>query len=432
MTNIPKFQYQSVIKLTPAIGDWTAIRTSDLSQEEVNISDVVNVNFDRLSQTDLRYLQLLHYRFADHAAQKLSMDLDTKVELHSVYATQISYEDFIAMQPPRLTHGKLAIQSVGNVGLVMDWGLADRILRYLTAMPSDVQRDAFTDLELSMITPLLEELFPLFSEAWGSIFTPGHLSLTFSSGPYQPDRTISYRDAYIFFSFYFYFGDDQVQKVILGYSNELLRRLLAYRRSLPNSSERRVRLMPQTLRALKVSVKAVLGATTLSMKDVRSLQVGDIISLDAPIDAALTVDVGNSDVQIVCQPGISDSHLAIQLLNSQIRAQPVTLVPSPLPSFSAFASAPAISKPAPAPLPSESVFAPVAPLPALQEDTPHPLEDFASDAYDIPHFSAETSSSDLFASDPFAAEAPTGENAGTALEDLDDDFSWDDFEDDKV
>ena len=92
------FEFTRVIKLPPAIGDWTTIQYRDSDFDEINITSVSGINFDSLPRERLKYVHYLHYRFAEDLVEKLSNDLSFKVELHSIAASQMVYEDYLKNQ----------------------------------------------------------------------------------------------------------------------------------------------------------------------------------------------------------------------------------------------------------------------------------------------------------------------------------------------
>ena len=89
-----QFEYTRVLKLPPALGDWTTIQYQE-PDEDIHITPVVNINFDSFPKDDLRDAHLVHYNFADRLAHSLSKSLNLKVELHTVSASQMPYGDFL-------------------------------------------------------------------------------------------------------------------------------------------------------------------------------------------------------------------------------------------------------------------------------------------------------------------------------------------------
>mgnify|MGYP001393075710 CR=1 FL=1 len=52
-------------------------------------------NFDGISKDDLKFVHHIHHKLASLITDHLSHDLNVKIELHTVTATQLLYSDFI-------------------------------------------------------------------------------------------------------------------------------------------------------------------------------------------------------------------------------------------------------------------------------------------------------------------------------------------------
>ena len=74
-----QFLYSKSLKLGPAIGDWTKIHEDPDAVDEVQVSEVKNVNFDSLTREDMRFLHMLHYRLAEKVAKSLDVSCNRKL-----------------------------------------------------------------------------------------------------------------------------------------------------------------------------------------------------------------------------------------------------------------------------------------------------------------------------------------------------------------
>ena len=93
--NRQKFAFSRKINLGPAIGDWTTIQYREAEDDEFNVSNVRDIKFDSLAKNKLKDAHYIHYRLAERVINYLSDQLNAKLELHSVYATQVAYSDFL-------------------------------------------------------------------------------------------------------------------------------------------------------------------------------------------------------------------------------------------------------------------------------------------------------------------------------------------------
>lgn len=308
------FEFTRLIKLPSALGDWTTIHAVEPEFEEINISSIQNINFDSLPKNLLKYVHYLHYRFAEKVARKLSFDMDIKVELHTISATQLAYQDFIKLQSGKVVQADFYIKEIGKVNMIFDWTLADMIVNRLVGGQGDAsKREKFSELEGNILKTELRRLLPYYVMSWKAVFKEADVDMEFSSGDYIPDRKITLREAYVIFNIYLYFGKNDLKKITVAYPNHVLRRLLYMRKILHDPMKQRIKLNSQSLKDIKISVKAILGRAVVSMKELKTLQVGDVIALDTPLDQPLECVIGER-TKLTAQPGISNQRLALQLL----------------------------------------------------------------------------------------------------------------------
>ncbi|MCP4049608.1 MAG: hypothetical protein GY730_02755 [bacterium] len=308
------FAYSRKILLPPAIGDWTTSKYRDTDNDEINISHVQNINFDSLPRDQLKYVQYLHYRLAENITKKLSEDMDIKIEIHSIKATQATYKDFLEAQKSKLIQANFLIEKMGKVNVIFDWVLAEMIVDRLTGGKGEPgQSESFSDIEISILKTQIDNIVPFFSSAWKSVIKEDKIKNEFVCGKYNRDKKISLREAYIIFTFNLYFGKGNLRSILWAYPSNILRELLLLRRSLPNPVNKRIMLMPQTLQKIKVLVKAYLGKATLTMRELMDLQVGDVIALDSSIEEPLQIDI-EGNVKFFVQPGVVANKVCTQLI----------------------------------------------------------------------------------------------------------------------
>lgn len=306
--------YSRSIKLSPAVGDWTKIQFPESDLDEIYISSVLSSNFNSLPKEKLKYVHYLHYRLAEKVAKQFSQDMDIKVELHTINATQITYEEFIKSQLDQVIQTNLFVEGFGKVSVIFDWGLADSIVNRLTGgKGEEAEVTSFSDIEQSILQSQVECILPSFSEAWKSVFTQDQVSLELICGDYVQDKKYSLREAYVVFSYSLYFGKGELKKMIWAYPSEVLRKLLTAKQALEDPIKKRVALQNQTMRSTKVEVKGILGKASLTMKELKHLQPGDIIPLDTSLQSPLDLIVGGR-AKFSAQAGVLNHRLCMQLI----------------------------------------------------------------------------------------------------------------------
>jgi|GEM_PF-5257684 len=332
-----KFAYSRLIKLAPAIGDWTTIQYRDPDLDEVHISPVYSISFDSLSKDKLKYVHYLHYRLAESMAKTFSQDMDINVAVHSIAATQMSYDDFVRSQDTKVVQVNMYLEEYGKMNVILDWGLADCMVnRLMGGKGVETQLKQFSPLEIGIIQPQIEQLPALLSKAWKPLIQPQSIKLEYVFGPYVQDKRNSMRDGYVVFVMYVYFGKSDLKKITIAYPSDVIRKILQQKQQQLDSIKIRVGLESKTLMGVKVPVKAVLGKAVLTMKELKHLQEGDIIPLEASVETPVEVSMGEK-TKFLAQPGVSHNRLCVQLISTDLPTQPIA-VQAPATSAESYAS----------------------------------------------------------------------------------------------
>ena len=319
-----KFLYNRSLKLSPAVGDWTTLQFRDPELEDVHISQIRNVNFDSFPRSEMKKLHYLHYRIAEKLVKQFSIDMDVKVELHTVMASQMTYEDFVKSQKTPTLQSDFIIKGIGNVNFLVGQDLANIMINRLTGGTGKTEKkETFTPIEVSILQTQMELLKLPFTKAWKNIFSNSDVSLRCNFGMCNFDPKISKREAHLSFTFYMNFGNSDLQMVTCAYPSSLIRRLLKIKSGIQQAPiKQRVFFDKRTQKKEQVEIKAILGKAKLKMSELRKLEIGDIIPLDAQFKFPIDVTIGNKCF-FKAQPGVVDNKLCIQLLNPQKVTNPI-------------------------------------------------------------------------------------------------------------
>jgi flagellar motor switch protein FliM len=436
-----RFLYNRSLKLGPAVGDWTTLQYRDPGLEEVHVSQIQNVNFDSLPRSEMKRLHLLHYRVAEKIVDRFSRDMDIKVELHTVMASQMTYEDFLKSQDKPVVQSDFLIEDLGRVNVLFSWELADMMINRLTGGSGDESdQDSFTTIELSILRTQMELLMNPFRDVWKNLFTEEQLSLEFSSGQFSYDQKLSLREAYLSFTFYMYFGKGDLKTMTWAYPSSIIRKLMKLSDAIPEKVKQNVYLNRDTQKKEKVPISVTLGRTKLTMAELRSLEVGDVIPLDSEFDAPIELKVGDS-LFLKGQPGIVDSKLCVQLLSANDDAKMtagVSVIEEAEEEEDAVVTQPPAQEP-PAPVMQpdpQDVGVDIA-----EEDTEEHVQDFEDvldDDVELEYAGEDTSVPDVADEHEPEAEVVAAAPEPSSMDDDidddfnfdDDDFSWDDLDDD--
>ncbi len=315
-----KICFLSKIKLTPAIGDWTTLKPINRDLEELNIAKLQEINFDTLAKKYFHYSLFLHYRLAEIITKKLSNDLNIKIELHTVEARQLPYKDFIENQKDYLFQGNIFLNKLGKMNVLIESKFADMIINRMTGGKGELSfNKPLSELELEILNLQIKEIMPGFLDIWKNILHVDDLEYEAFNGRFNMDQKVSLRETYLYYTFWFYFGEKNLVKIIWGYPNYLLKTLLNLKSKLSDQIKKRVLIDYKTMEKIKVPVKAVLGKTNITMGELKNLQEGDILTLDNKFHDPVELYLGKS--KYLCQPGVVNNKLAIQVINYDFSEQ---------------------------------------------------------------------------------------------------------------
>lgn len=309
-----KFFHSSLIKLGIGLGDWTKLKPNEQFLDSIEISSIDTVNFDFLSKEELKHAHNLHYQLSDHISKHLSKDMNVKVELHTVMMTQMNYADFIQSINSNVFQVDMAIPTFGNINVIFGSNLASMMVnRLVGGKGAHSTVDEFNDLERDILHTQFNEITPYFQQVWNDVFDINDASMSLYSGQYNADKRISYREAFVVFTFYLYFGGGELLRFMVAFPTDVLRRLMTAYTQKVKSLYPAIHFKESTLKKIKYDVVAKLGSSKLKMKDLQSLGVGDIVPLSNTIDKPISLVVSDK-VNLKVQPCVRNNKISCQVI----------------------------------------------------------------------------------------------------------------------
>jgi len=321
-----QFFYSSAIKLPSAIGDWTQIKADNDDDEFFEVSEINYSNFDGISKEDLKFVHFIHHRLAAYLTNHLSHDLNVKIELHTITATQLLYSDFIDSISDRVFQANINFPDQGSINILFGSKLASMILdRLVGGGGSQSAKQEFNAFELEILNEQLQQLIPHFQKTWDDILDFSKANMTLFSGEYRPDNHISYRGTTVVFTIYLFFGDGELLRLMVAYPSHLISHLITLFRSKHRTIKSLIKLDNKTVKGIDYNVIAELGTTQLSMNTLKDLSVGDIISLNKPLHSLIKLKIGDY-VTLTGQPCIYKDRLGCQIVLSKKVQNSVSLI----------------------------------------------------------------------------------------------------------
>ncbi|USK71650.1 flagellar motor switch protein FliM [Peribacillus asahii] len=307
----------------------SALSTGEMDAEELKKEEVekrVKV-YDfkralRFSKDQIRSLTRIHENFARLLTTYFSAQLRTYIHIAVASVDQLPYEEFVR-SIPKMTilnvyevpplDGRIILEVNPNIAYAM----MDRVLGGRGESVNKV--DNLTEIETKIMTSLFEKAFENLQEAWSTIVEIDPIMADFEVNP-QFLQLVSPNDTVIVISLNIQVGDTTgminmcIPHVVL---EPIIPNLSAHywmQTSQKERSPEEMAMLEKRITHSDMSIAAELGETSITIHDFLQLDVGDVIDLNQPIDAPLTVKIGDVP-KFYGQPGKVGKKLAIQILD---------------------------------------------------------------------------------------------------------------------
>lgn len=307
----------------------SALSTGEMDAEELKKEEVekrVKV-YDfkralRFSKDQIRSLTRIHENFARLLTTYFSAQLRTYIHIAVASVDQLPYEEFVR-SIPKMTilnvyevpplDGRIILEVNPNIAYAM----MDRVLGGRGESVNKV--DNLTEIETKIMTSLFEKAFENLQEAWSTIVDIDPIMADFEVNP-QFLQLVSPNDTVIVISLNIQVGDTTgminmcIPHVVL---EPIIPNLSAHywmQTSQKERSPEEMAMLEKRITHSDMSIAAELGETSITIHDFLQLDVGDVIDLNQPIDAPLTVKIGDVP-KFYGQPGKVGKKLAIQILD---------------------------------------------------------------------------------------------------------------------
>lgn len=304
--------FKRSLTLPVAIGDWTTLKSLVATTKQVRKGIF---SFDRLGENELKQIHRMHYQFSEVLIHKISHDLKQKILLHSVVAEQTNYQSFMSRDFGALVQANFALTTGQHITLYYDLAFIELLLtKSLGGKDSVEYRNTLTEFDSEIAQHLLLDHFTEISRTWNLSGVPASVKLEFPKPELDP--SINLKEGVVVITIEVETGKKQNQRILVFYSNKVLRQLLS--QLSPEFMSENIAFNTKTLRSISVPVRIELGSTELTMNDVSLLEVGDVIQLDKSLDETVTIYINNT-VQLPAQLGQQNGHIAVQILNQQLQ-----------------------------------------------------------------------------------------------------------------
>lgn len=318
---------KKVIKLAPAIGDWTTYKPAQVLVKKVKTG---LYGFDRLSKEELNKFMMIHYHFVQDLLKQFKINLGMGVELYTVQAEQTTYINFLRSMTGSMVQCKLEMPGKhDSISLFIELSLANSLINYsLGSIDIEPISRALTEAEQTTLATTLAEFLPLLCENFENSIA--NLSLSVVSSPdVIVDPAINPSSTLVAFTAELSLAENPPAKIIIAYQGTTLKPLLSLFKQKDIVKPLDFDRLPASLLS-KVSsnLLAKLGDALLTTNEIKQLEVGDVVTLEASIDSPALATIGNL-LTLPCQPGTKGKKAAVRILGfrelEETRIQPPQL-----------------------------------------------------------------------------------------------------------
>lgn len=255
---------------------------------------------ERVSKDQLRALTALHESFARNVSANLSSTMRTVVEVTVASVEQLTYSEFILSLPNPTGLAVLSASPLeGRMILEVNPAIVYPILdRMLGGGQSEVviPDRPMTDIEQRLTTKVVSQNLPLLSEMWSNIKKITFAVVDTETNP-QLVQLVPPHEAVILVTFQITMGEHSgmmnlcipftvIEPIMGQFSTQ---NWFAVTRKAPDQAN--VVLMTRSLSQASLETVAELARTTITVRELLGLEVGDVIKTEQASDGEVTLYV---------------------------------------------------------------------------------------------------------------------------------------------
>lgn len=292
-------------------------------KEEQNKKRIRVYDFRRpskFSKDQINTLQVIYENYARSLGTFLSAQLRTPVHIEVLSVEQLTYEEFIRSIPnPTILNIFSLYPLDGNAIMEINPNLGFALLDRLLGGPGNTlpKLRALTEIEQTVMERIVQRMLSYLEEPWGSIIEFNPSLERVETNP-QFTQLVSPSEIMMIVSLEARLGDTMgminmcIPFLVLEPIMDRLSVHFYYSSTGQKSIPEHVAVIKNKLDNTCVPIKVILGRTSITVKDLLELSVGDVISLEKNIKEELEVVIGEQ-AKFLARPGIFENRYAVQV-----------------------------------------------------------------------------------------------------------------------
>ena len=307
----------------------TAINAGDTEPEDLRpAADTRKIKIydfkrpDKFSKEQIRTISMMHETFARLTTTSLSAQLRSMVHVHVASVDQLTYEEFIRSIPTPTTLAIINMDPLkGNAILEIDPAVTFSIIDRLfggTGEGTKAQHE-LTDIETSVMEGIIVRILGNMREAWTQVIDLRPRLGQIDTNP-QFAQIVPPTDMVVLVTLETKVGDVEgminfcipyltIEPIIGKLSTQFWFSTVHRATTTEN-----LNVLKDKLATVDVNVVAEIGKINISIREVLSLQTGDIIRLyNTKVGDPYSLNIGNKK-KFLCRPGVIGKRMAIQVV----------------------------------------------------------------------------------------------------------------------
>ena len=277
-----------------------APESTPVTAAEVDVSVYDFARPERVSKDQLRAITALHEGFARNFSANLSGSMRTVVEVSVASVEQLNYSEFILGLPNPTALAILSASPLhGNFIFEINPGIVYPIIdRMLGGSQEEVAipERPLTNIEQRLTTRLISQNLPLLEEMWSDI-QKINFAVTETENNPQLVQLVPPHEAVIVVTFEVTLGDNSgTVNLCLPYSTiePIMGQFSTqnwFAMTREEADDTHVTRMTRVLSGAKLEIVAYLAETTITVRELLDLQVGDVIKTNQLADGEVIICV---------------------------------------------------------------------------------------------------------------------------------------------
>jgi flagellar motor switch protein FliM len=276
---------------------------------------------DKFSKEQIRTVQIMHETFARLTTTSLSAALRSMIHVHVASVDQLTYEEFIRSIPTPTTLAIINMDPLkGNAILEIDPAISFSIIERLFGGPGEGTKNTheLTDIEASVMEGIIVRILGNMREAWTQVIDLRPRLGQIDTNP-QFVQIVAPTEMVVLVTLETKVGDvEGMMNFCIPYLTiePIIGKLSAqfwYSSVRRGVTTENLNILKEKLSTVDVDVVAEIGKIQVPIKDVLSLQAGDVVRLyNTRVGDTYSLNIGRKK-KFLCRPGVIGKKMAVQI-----------------------------------------------------------------------------------------------------------------------